>query len=93
MFVASFRFPLLDFALFTLFRRTRTMASSDPQSAACFFRQVKEGSPSGIWYAYPDCVGRRSPLMTICDSCVDRGLASLMGAWDKSSAPPFQVPL
>ena len=66
------------------------MAPSDPQSAACFFWQVKEGSPSGIWYVCPDCVGRRSPPMTICDSREDEGLASLMGAWDKFSAPPFK---
>ena len=49
-------------------------------SNVCAFCQVEESSSVGNWLVCPDCVGRRSPPMAICDSCVARGLAKTMGS-------------
>ena len=45
---------------------------------------------AGNWFVCPDCVGRRSPAMTICDSFVDKGLPTTTGARGKTRSSPFK---
>ena len=61
------------------FGNTRAMLPSDAQGAAT------DGG-----YVCPECVGRRIPPMTTCDSCADEGLAATMGSWDLTSIAPFK---
>ena len=66
----------------------QSMADSPATSNMCAFWRVKGGPSAGKWFARLDCVGRHINPASICEMCVDKGMALLSGPRDPEIPPP-----